>query len=268
MFISSIFRKYAAGVIVSLLMISSCSKTKPSYNRENLKGDWVVRVYDGSVVNPDRWKLYSFGEKGSLKVTGIRNLGDGDFEWGSSDLLYEAYCCDVSYGGDIRGFLGISVSAYLERDYNFIESRDTMVTMELVSERLNGEDVYSDFNRVTMTRLSSEYSSTDSLQGIWQTSTRNGEKFEEWRMVFYSDGSFVMMTQSGSGRWTPVSEEDGSYLVYDDFAAVTVFDNGYIGTSGHQDVAMFTDIFAAPSLSRMSMIIDEEDYEFTFVASL
>jgi len=268
MSVFSILRRCTSGIMVILLTMVSCSKVKPSYNRENLKGDWVVRVYDGVKVDPDRWMIYEFGSNGALEVTGIRNMGDGGYDWDSSRLSYEAYCCDVSYAGDIKGFFGIPVSAYLEREYDFIESEDTLVTLELSAERLNGEVVYSDHNRVTMTRLSSDYSSTDSLSGIWQTSTRDGEKFEEWRMEFYKNGVFAMLTQSGTGRWISVGESGGTYSMYDDFAAVTVKDNEYIGIPGHQDVVMFTDIRATPSASRMSINIHECEYVFTFVASL
>jgi len=262
---SAISGKCAAGAVVLLLMVVSCSKIKPSYNRENLKAYWSVKIYDGEEVDPDRWMVYYFQNNGTLEITGIRNTGDGGFSWGSSKLSYEAYCCDLSYSGEINGFFGIPVSAYLEREYSFFESEDSLVTLELIAERLNGETIYSDHNRVTMTKLSPKYSNTDSLAGTWQTSTVNGEKFEGWRMKFDSKGAFVMQIQSVSGRWTPVGE-DGKYSVYDDFAAVTVTDNEYIGIPGHQDVVMFTDIRATPSSSRMSLVIDGDEYVFTYVA--
>lgn len=265
----SAFRKGCpvTAVLALVLLFFSCSKTKPSYNRENLKADWVVDVYDGEVVDPDRWMVYSFDKSGTLDITGIQNTGDGSCTWGSCSLKYEAYCCDMSYSGDVKGFFGIPITVYIEREYSFFHSEDSLMTLELKSEKMDGEVMYSDHNRLTMRKLSPYYSATDSIAGIWQTSTRDGEKFESWRMWFYGDGTFEMFVQSGSGKWDAAGD-GGEFMLYDDFAAVTVTDNPYIGTSGATDVVMMTGIEAFPSLSMMSMVIGGELFTFTFVADL
>jgi len=251
-----------------LTVVLSCSKVKPSYNRENLKATWVADVYDGVTVDPDRWTVQTFDDKGTLALYGIRDIGDGNRTWDRCSMSYEAYCCDMSYSGNIKGFLGIPVSAMLTREYAFGSSKDSLVTLELTSETLNGEKVFSDHNILTMRKLIKSYSAADSLVGIWQTFSRDEEKFESWRLLFESTGRFILSVQSSSGSWNQIGEGTDSFSLYSDFITLTVKDNPYLGTEEFTDVAVLTNIIVRPKSSFMHFDFDGHSYILTYVSSL
>jgi len=254
-----------AVVVVSMI---SCDRVKPAYNRENLKATWVADKYDGVVVDPYRWTVQNFSDKGALTIFGVRDVGDGNRTWGSCSMSYEAYCCDVSYVGIIQGFMGIPISAELSREYAFASSQDSLVTLDLISEKVNGEDVYSDHNRLTMRKLVKTYASTDSLVGIWQTSTRDAEKFESWRLMFESGNVFSLSVQTPGGSWMQIGDGTDQYAVYTDFITLTIKDNPYLGTEGYTDVAIFTNVTARPKASFMLFNFEGHTYTFTYVSSL
>jgi len=251
-----------------LTVVSSCKKEKPSYNRENLKATWVADVYDGATVDPSRWTVQKFSDNGTLTIEGICDIGDGNRTWGKCSMSYEAYCCDLSYIGTIKGYMGIPVSAELSREYSFASSQDSLVTLELTSEKLNGEPVYSDHNRLTMHKLVKSYSVTDSLVGIWQTYSIDDEKFESWRMMFDASNKFTMSVQNSGGAWEQIGEGTDIYSIYTDFIALTLTDNPYLGTVAYTDVAFFTNLIARPKASFMSFSCGGHIYTFTYVSSL
>lgn len=246
----------------------SCNSVKPSYNRENLKATWVADTYDGTLSEPSRWTVQKFDDNGTLTVNGVCDTGDGNRLWSSCTLKYEAYCCEMSYYGTVKGFLGIPVSADISREYAFASSLDSLVALDIIEEKINGESVFSDHNRLTMRKLRSKYAVNDSLVGIWQTSTRDGEKFESWRMMFEKSGRFTLSVQRPSGEWDQMGQGDDKYSLYSDFIALTVKNNPYLGKEEFSDVAFFSDLITRPKASFMSFDFQGHLYTFTYVSSL
>lgn len=257
-------------VFYALMAVSvlSCSKTKPSYNRENLKGTWVADVYDGSISDPYKWTVQAFDKNGTLTLCGVKDLADGNRTWGSCQLSYEAYCCDMSYSGNVAGFFGIPVSADIDRNYSFVSSRDSLVTLEIVSEKINDEPVISDHNRLTMRKLNKNFAKADSLLGIWKTYTCDGEQFESWQFIFESSDKLTLLVKDNQGKWTVVGDGTDTYKVYSDFIVLTLKNNPYLGRENATDVAFFTKLVAYPKSSFMACECDGHLYSFTFVAPL
>lgn len=264
------FRKGITYVIVTAVLVAafSCSKVKPSYNRENMKGTWVADIYDGVTADPSKWTVQTYSDKSSMTLYGVCDLGDGNRTWENCSLSYEAYCCDITCLGTVKGFWGIPVSARISRNYSFASTEDSLVTLEMVSEKINGEPVYSDHNRLTMRKINKNYSATDSLTGIWQTYSCDDEKFESWRLMFESDNSFTLSVQTPSGLWVQIGDGTDKYTVYSDFIVLTVKDNPYLGTEGYTDVAFFTSLYARPKSSYMAFEYGGHIYTLTYVSSL
>ncbi|MBQ0005820.1 MAG: hypothetical protein KBS57_00220, partial [Alistipes sp.] len=201
--------------ILAVLAVSfSCNSTKPSYNRENLKATWVADTFDGTLADPLRWTVQKFDDNGGLTVNGVCDIGDGNRSWGTCSLKYQAYCCDLSYYGSVKGFFGIPVSAEISRKYAFASSLDSLVALDITEEKINGETVFSDHNRLTMRKLRAKYAVNDSLVGIWQTASRDEEKFETWRMMFENSGRFTFSVQKPSGEWVQIGQGDDKYFLY------------------------------------------------------
>jgi len=263
-------RKWEICIVTTaaLTVFFSCSKVKPSYNRENMKGTWIADVYDGVTADPSKWTVQSYADKNSMTLYGVCDLGDGNRTWDKCQMSYEAYCCDITCSGQIKGFFGIPVTASLTRNYSFASTQDSLVTLEMISEKINGEPVFSDHNRLTMRKIVKSYSAVDSLVGIWQTYSFDDQKFESWRMIFGSDNSFIFSVQTPSGAWMAIGDGTDGYSVYSDFIALTVKDNPYLGTAGYTDVAFFTSLVARPKSSFMSFNFGGHTITLTYVSSL
>jgi len=252
----------------ALTVVFSCSKVKPSYNRENMKGTWIADVYDGVTADPSKWTVQTYSDKNSMTLYGVCDIGDGNRTWDKCQMSYDAYCCDITCSGTVKGFLGIPVTASISRNYSFASTEDSLVTLELVSEKINGEPVYSDHNRLTMRKIVKSYSTTDSLLGIWQTYSLDDQKFEAWRMKFGTNNTFTFSVQTPSGAWKQIGEGTDTYSVYSDFLALTLKDNPYLGTEGYTDVAFFTSLVAMPKSSFMKFDCGGHILILTYVSSL
>lgn len=250
-----------------MIIAVSCSKQKPSYNRENLKGIWVADTYDGMLLDERKWVTYKYGAEGTVELGGVLTSGDGNYKWGSGLMSYEAYCCDVVQSGDLTGFFEIPLKVSVYQNYDIYESADSLVTLRLLSFTINKEEVPSDYNMLTMRKIPLSSSSSDSLVGIWQFATVDGQPFERYRLEFSAQKKVVFYVDD-DGEWMATGGDEDYYNKYHDFLALTLYDNPYFGTPSYWDVACFSDLYASPYNSYMTFSSGNHVYTLTYVSSL
>lgn len=263
-------RYLRVGIIVLCTIIAvSCSKRKPSYNRENLKATWIMNMYDGNLLDADNWTIYSFGTTGSVTLSGIMTDTSGNRQWGNDDVFFDAYCCDVTIYGDISGLSGIPESRTIYQTYDFNTSEDSLVILNILTNKINDQDVPAEYSTMTLRKIPASYEKADSLIGIWQFSTRDGEDFDRYRLQFAASKALTFYYRNESDEWVTTGGETGDiYNKYYDFVALTIYDNSYIGTSSKWDVACLSDFYASPFNSYMTFSFNGHTYTLTYVSAI
>ncbi len=243
---------------ITSLLLYSCDKKSPAYNRENIKGVWVADVYDGILISQRKTLIYEFTDQLTAYIHGTMNKGGGNYQWGKDGIFYDVYCCNLHLYGDVEGLYEIPTSITISQNFDFTSSEDSLVTMQVTSNTINGEDVTSEYNFLTMRKLTSTYAAKDSIVGVWQFATKGTEVFDGFRLHFFASDSIQFLSKN-SDEWVPVSYGNQYYL-FDDFLALNLYNNAVFGKEGLWEVAFFNEMSASPTLGTMSMVSDGVTY--------
>ncbi len=254
--------RYIILLLAACLLWTSCEKVSPAHFREHLQGTWLLSSFDGEEVPLDEYmaltfKQISFTTYGRVTCQGVTTVEDSlgriGHKWGENTIRYDVYCCDLKVYGEYSGLFGYMTPMPMEREYNFLESTDSTISMELVSYMMGGAEAPMPYSVMAMDKLPVSYSAADSIYGVWQFKTRNGAEFTDCRIQFKPEGALNFEFRIGENEWTATSTED-YYNLYDDFVAVTVKDNSIIGVPETWAVKCFriTDIKQMTSLELTS----------------
>lgn len=254
-------------VLVCACTAVSCNRENPAYNRENIKATWLVHSLDGNMLDERSRTVMTFTSSGTLTWAGILTLEDANYQWGENTLLYEVYCCDLDVLGSFNGLFGHLTRIETEQNYSFIHNEDSLMTLGLERWTLGGEETVPEFSQMTMRKLPSTYASTDTIAGVWQFLTRGGEDFSSYRMQFAADGSLTMSSRSGENSWTPMGTGEDYYRLYDNFLALTIYDNPVFGTPSKWDVKCFEIESISDSTATMSMHSSGESFTLSYISS-
>lgn len=252
-----------AAVLISAL---SCDNDNPAYNRENMRGTWIVDTYDGMQLAYDDYTVQNYNGSGTLSVYGILSVADSGRQWGMNSLYYDIYCCGMTVDGSYSGLFGHTSEVSTSQEYEFSATADSSVTLLNTLYLINDAEFSPGFSTVTMRKLPYTYSSADSISGIWQFSSRNGQPFSDYRFQFLPDGQLVFFSREGENNWIRGNDRD-YYSLYHDFMAVTLYDNDVFGTDGMWDVACFRIDGISPSAGSMTIGTYTDTYVLTYVSS-
>ena len=259
-------RKYIClSAVICLLSAVSCSKVNPAYNRENIKGMWIVNTIDGSVLSDRDCFFMQFDESGSLVYSGIA-VTDTGHVWSSNRLSYEVYCCDLTVKGQFSGLFGNYEPLAVEYVYDFVSHEDSSLVLGVRSFSVNGKEAQSEFTTLGMEKLHSSYAAVDSISGIWQFNTKNEEAFQDYRLQFKDDGALVFYTRTGENDWTKGNATD-RYYKYSDFLAMVLYDNSVFGMPDVWETACFRIETASRKTNRLILIAGEDRYVLSFISS-
>lgn len=248
-------------------LAASCSGDNPAYNRENVKGTWLVDIRDAAELPERDWTVATFNSAGTVVLEGVLTQEDANFQWGNNTLMYEIYCCDFSIDGNFSGLFGFSGDAGTEQEYYFVDSRDSLMTVGIESLLIDGVEVVPEFSQITMRKLPADYAAVDTLAGVWQFNTRDGATFTDYRIQFHNDGALTVSSRTGENSWTPMGGGEDYFNRYDNLLALTLYDNAAFGTPAKWDVRCFQiDSVSIPS-GRMAMRSAGSSYTLSYISS-
>lgn len=256
---------YIFAVILFSLLFVSCNKDKPAYNRENIKATWLVHSIDGNELSVRDCYFMTFDNASRVTYYGISTTDTG-YVWDSNRLRYEVYCCDLTIEGEFSGLFGYMTPISVSAGYDFISHEDSAMVLGVRKYAVNGSEVTPEHSRFSMKKLPQKYAATDSVSGIWQFNTKNGEEFVNYRVRFGNNGGFMFYTKIGENEWSEGNGTD-TYSLYDKFMAVTLYDNSVFGTSSKWDVACFIIETASKTTNRMVLRYGEDSYVLSFISA-
>lgn len=180
-------------VILISVGVSSCSDVSPAYNRENIKGTWINYSADNVELPISDYKVYEFkGDDEGFVISARVDIADTTV-WHNYLMDYSVYCCDLEAEGSIVGLYGLPNPSYLKANYDFVEHTDTTLTILPTSLKINDTDIESLNTTLSMRKLPRNYQlAQDSLVGVWAVNSKNGETYEEFRIEFKSDNTWVL----------------------------------------------------------------------------
>ena len=256
-----------AAAVISLWAVSSCKAESPAYNRENIKATWIVDTYDGNMLDERNYTVMTFDNSGIVTYEGVLTLDSANYQWGSNDLRYEIYCCDFTITGAFSGLFGYLEEVYTEQKFDFILTEDSLMTLGVNTYSVDGTEIVPEFSQMTMRKLPRSYASADTLYGVWQFNTRNGTDFSNYRMQFQPDGVVTVSVRTGENSWEPMGAGEDYYNLYEDFIAMTLYDNYEFGTSGKWDVKCFLIDSISSVTGRMALQSGGDNYSLSFISS-
>lgn len=257
----------AVVVTAVLLLLPSCSGESPAYNRENIKATWIADTYDGVLQDERNCTVITFQSSGTVVYEGVLSLGNSEYQWGTNNLRYDTYCCDLSISGTYEGLYGYTSPMDTYQEYTFAHSQDSLMTLALESMSLGGVEVTPEYSTVTMRKIPKTYAAADSLYGVWQFNTMNGGGFSDCRIQFGTEGALTMLRRTGENEWEPMGASEDYYRLYSDFLALTVYDNDIFGTSGKWDVRCFLIDSVSVVNGYMSLRSSGDIYGLSFISS-
>lgn len=252
----------AAGLVVS------CNSESPAYNRENIKATWIVDTYDGQLLDERRYTVMTFTSSNTVNYAGVLTRGDGNFQWGENTLMYDIYCCDLSISGTYSGLFGFYPEMETSQEYYFVESRDSLMTIGVENWSVGGAAAEPEFSQMTMRKISSNYAAADTaVLGVWQFNSRNGEPFSDYRLQFLPEGALSMSVRTGENAWSALGDSTDYYSLYEDFLALTLFNNNVFGTPLKWDVKCFLIDSVSSVYGTMTMQSSGETYILSHISS-
>ena len=254
-------------VLVCTCTAVSCNRENPAYNRENLKATWLVHTLDGSPLDERSCTVMTFTSSSTVTWAGVLTLEDANYQWGENTLLYDVYCCDLSVTGTFDGLFGYLAPMETAQEYSFVHHEDSLMTLGVERWMTGGEEVTPEFSQMTMRKLPASYSATDTIAGVWQFITRGGEDFSSYRIQFASDGGLTLSSRSGENDWTPMGAGEDYFRIYDDFLALTLYDNPVFGTPAKWDVKCFRIDSISDSTATMSLRSAGESFTLSYISS-
>ncbi len=233
--------KYLILLIAAVCFLaSSCDQENPAYFREHLEGTWLLNTYDGQEVPLNEYLAMSFDNRsyttiGYLECYGIKTMYDSTgnicHKWEKNDFRYDLYCCDIKITGEFSGLFGYTTPVSMIREYNYLESTDSTVVLDLVLYAMGGAETDAPYSTMKMDKLIDKYDAPDSISGVWQFKTKNGEEFTDCRIQFKDKGVLNFEFRIGENEWEAHSTTD-YYNLYEKFVALTVKDNKEFGVEG------------------------------------
>lgn len=251
--------------VLSLLVVVSCSKVNPAFNRENVKGVWMVNTRDGYVLSDRDCFFMQFDETGTVTYSGIA-VTDTGHVWSSNRLFYEVYCCDLTVKGQFSGLFGNQEPLSVEYVYDFISHDDSSLVIGLRSFSVNGKETEPEYSSLGMEKLNSSYAAIDSISGIWQFNMKNGEVFQDYRLQFRDDGFLTFYTRTGENEWKKGNPTD-RYFKFDDYLAMVLYDNSLFGVTSRWETACFRIETASRKTNRLILVAGEDKYTLSFISS-
>lgn len=260
-------------LLTACLLFASCDKESPARFREHLQGTWLLNSYDGMEVPLDEYmaltfKQISFSTKGRVTCYGVVTAEDSVgriyHQWGSNIIPYDVYCCDLKLEGIFEGLLGHLTPMPMVREYNYLESTDSTINMELVYYSMGGVEAAKPYSVMSMDKLPLDYAAADSIYGVWQFKTRNGAEFTNCRIQFKPDGALNFEFRIGENEWQATSTED-YYNLYNDFLAVTVKDNSEFGVPVTWAVKCFR-ITGYKETTSLELSTEEDVYTLSYIS--
>lgn len=246
---------------------ASCNRENPAYNRENIKGTWLVHTLDGTQLDEKEWMTMTFTSSSTVTWSGVLAVGDGNFQWGDNTLLYDVYCCDLSISGSFEGLFGLQTQIETLQEYSFVHNEDSLMTLGVERWTVGGEETEPEFTQITMRKLPASYASVDTIAGVWQFASRGGEDFSSYRLQFAADGVLTVSSRTGENSWTPMGAGEDYYRLYDDFLTLTVYDNPVFGTPAKWDVKCFQIESIVDSTATMTMQSSGEVFTLSYISS-
>jgi hypothetical protein len=222
-------------LILQIIILPSCTRQNPAYNRENIKATWIVEKYDGEEIALSKRTTYTFDKDGGLIINGIKNSGEDNYKWGKSALLnYKVHCCNLEINGSLEGFFDISTSYKVSQNFEIVRQKDSSLTIKVISYKIDDNDVDPSFTESTLTKLPSTYSKAESLFGLWEY---DGSAYNPFRIELRSSNSLKFYIKSDDTlSWELVSKDD-YYNLYYKFIALTLFNNPVFGVTDKWRVA-------------------------------
>lgn len=248
-----------------LLAAAACDKENPAYNRENIKGTWIVETADGNTLSEKDRFVMTFDEYGMVTYYGV-SATDTGYVWDNNRLYYEVYCCDLTISGQFSGLFGNLAPVKVESVYDFISHEDSSLVIGVRSYSVNDTPVDPDYSMLGMEKLPSTYAAVDSISGVWQFNTKNEAAFQDYRIQFQDDGSLVFYTRIGENEWSKGTSGD-YYALYDYFLPVTLYDNPVFGTASSWDVVCFIIESVSKTTNTMVLSSGEDKYSLSFISS-
>lgn len=254
-------------VMIAAGMAVSCNQESPAYNRENLKATWIVDTYDGNLLDERNYTVMTFTSSGTVVYEGVLTLDSANYQWGENTLRYDIYCCDFSISGVYSGLYGHLEDASTRQEYSFVLSEDSLMTLGVESYTINGFDVTPEYSEMTMRKIPLDYAVADTIYGVWQFNTRNGEEFMNYRVQFQPENVLSMSVRSGENSWDPVGNGEDYYRLYEDYLVMTLYDNWEFGTTGKWDVKCFLIDSISAASGRMTLSSGPDEYVLSYISS-
>ncbi len=224
-------------IVAACMLVSSCSQDNPAYFREHLSGTWILNTYDGQTVPLNDYVVMSFENRhfstlGDLDCYGIITMYDSVGKlcnkWDKNSMRYDLYCCDIKITGKFSGLFGYTTPISIVREYNYLSSTDSTVVLDLVVYAMDDQEISAPYSTMSMDKLVDKYAVPDSISGVWQFKTKNGEEFSDYRIQFKDDGVLNFEFRAGENDWEARSTQD-YYNLYEKFVALTVHNNPVFG---------------------------------------
>ncbi len=245
--------------LLLVILIVSCSKVNPAYNRENIKATWISQSYDGNEYADDKKFVYTFDENGGLKMETILNIGNGDYKWGSNSVIYDVYCCGLNLSGDVTGMFDIVSQVNINQQYDITNSSDSLITLKKVIYQINKNDVATDFNLLTMRKLSKKFAAPDSILGMWKFQTKDLETFDKYAIEFKTNSLFNFYEIKDDGSLQLYSDAD-NYKLYGGFLFINLFNNLPFGKENHWSVLCIKELLSSPFNGTMTFTCNGHNY--------
>lgn len=254
-------------VLFSAVLLHSCNADNPAYPRENLKATWIADTYDGVLQDERNYTVMTFSPSGTVTYAGVLTLDSANYQWGQNTLNYDIYCCDLSIRGKYSGLFGCLQEMETYQEYSFVVNEDSLMTLAVDSWSMGGVETEPWYSQMTLRKIPSTYSRADTLYGVWQFNTRNGEEFSDYRLQFLSDGVLYVSERTGENSWATMGDSTDYYSLYHDYIALTLYDNGAFGTPGKWDVRCFSIDSVSGRSGRMAVRSGSDEYMLSFISA-
>ncbi|MFA6676796.1 MAG: hypothetical protein WCS34_04310 [Bacteroidales bacterium] len=215
------------------LLLTGCENDNPAYNRENIKGTWIVYALGDRVLTPDEYYICDFSTDAStLNISAVKDMGDGSLSWGTSSVTYNVYCCSLKIYGEIDSIGPLGATQYdINTEFSFETSEDSLLVIKPETYQFDNTDVEPTFTSVKLKKLYRLYSASDSLSGTWELTSKDGVDDSSFRLIFDSEGGIQYMIQDGeTDTWTEDVSKAATYSAYQSFIAISSDSNSELGS--------------------------------------
>ena len=211
-----------SGIVVSLIasvfLLNSCFTKDPAYTRDNIAGYWMLERQNNAEINVSGTEIFEFSRNRVYRHR-FMPLDETDVKWSADELRFSVSCCTVDIYEEEIGF---------ELVWDVLDHNDSLLLVKIGSYKIDGIDNGSAGDLVRFKKVSPDKST---LVGVWQIESINGNVQEDFRVEFYSDLSYDLLIKNAENQWSVVPENEGEYVLYADFIALTQFGSPYFGNN-------------------------------------